>query len=115
MSRITIHLKKQVHSPSAAGHRYDEGAVAVSFSRDRPLSGATARKRSNSSSSSGSHADFDVTFARPQRNLASPVPIPADISEPVSARVRERRQNEQDILYIQRKDEESHLGGYGNY
>ncbi|KIM77812.1 hypothetical protein PILCRDRAFT_825045 [Piloderma croceum F 1598] len=62
MSRITIHLKKQVNAPSAAGHRYDEAAADVTFSRDRSFSDVMARKRSHSSSSS---ADFGITFVRP--------------------------------------------------
>jgi hypothetical protein len=66
MSRITIHLKKQFYSPSVAGrHRYDEGAINLSLSRDRSYSIATTRRHSNSSSST-SHVDLGVHFARPQ-------------------------------------------------
>ena len=67
MSRITIHLKKQFYSPSVAGrHRYDEGAMNLSLSRDRSYSISTTRRNSNASSSSASHVDLGVHFARPQ-------------------------------------------------
>jgi hypothetical protein len=130
MSRITIHLRKQAHAPSAAGHRYDEAAADVTFSRDRSFSDVIARTRSHSWSSG--HADLGITFVRPpparflstiwsERNSGtqtpmngvSPTPITADISELISARVRERQQNEQEILHIwnprnpRRGDEES--------
>ena len=139
MSRITIHLKKQVNAPSGAGHRYDEAAADVTFSRDRSFSDVMARKRSSSSSG---HVDFGITFARPPpprfnlstiwserssgmqtpMNGVGPTPISADISELISARVRERQQsiNEQEILHIfspRRRDMESfwksHSGYYG--
>jgi len=128
MSRITIHLKKQVNAPSGSGHRYDEAAADVTFSRDRSFSDVMARKRSSSSG----HVDFGITFARPPpsrfnlstiwserssgtqtpMNGVGPTPISADISELISARVRERQQsiNEQEILHIfspRRRDTES--------
>lgn len=75
MSRITIHLKKEFYSPSVAGHRYDEGAVNISFSRDRPNSVSTTRKRSRSysDSSSASHADISIGFVRPPPVYISPI------------------------------------------
>jgi len=128
MSRITIHLRKQAHAPSAAGHRYDEAAADVTFSGDPSFSlDVMARKRSHSSSFS-SHADFGISLVKPPparsrstirssgmqapMNGFSPTPISADTSE-LTARVRERQQNEEEIQEIpnprnpRRGDEES--------
>jgi len=63
MSRITLHLKKQLHSPRPARHRYVEGAHQLSFSRDRPHSDAVTRSRSHFPSAGG--ADLGTTFVRP--------------------------------------------------
>jgi hypothetical protein len=66
MSRITIHLKEQFHAPSCACHRYDEGAINISFSRDQPSPDVREHKCSGAYSySSTSYLDLGISFAKP--------------------------------------------------
>jgi hypothetical protein len=68
MSRITLNLKKEAHLPGAGGHRWDDAALDVSFSRDRSFSDATTRVRSRSYTPSDyltGGADVGVNFKRP--------------------------------------------------
>jgi hypothetical protein len=129
MSRITIHLKEEFHSPKSAraNHRYDEGAMDVSFTRDheRSPSDATEHTRCRSYSSSSGHANLGLAFARPQpahflstifseslgtrtpARDASPVATWLDISTAKSARVGEPEEDVEYIQTVRRLDNES--------
>jgi len=130
MSRITIHLKKEFHSPKSAraSHRYSEGAINVSFTRERSASIATSRTRSPSYLSSTGHANLGIAFVRPQQahvmstiwsERISETPTPAyglsptatweDFSEILSTQVGQPPEDVPYIRTVRRRDEESFL------
>jgi len=114
MSRITIHLKKQLHAPSLASHRYDEGVANLSFSRDRSYSNVMGHNRSRSrSSASTGYSDLIINFARPlpvhflstiwseqdsgiqtPARGPNPTPVSANIGEVVCARMEDRMERD---------------------
>lgn len=71
MSRITLHLKEQVHSQRHIEHTWERDAVVLSFTRDRSGSESTAHTRDRSGSSSTKGFVRSPTITKPPQSLCT--------------------------------------------